>query len=150
MKGYSITDACIGCGLCARNCPEKAISGKPKEKYIIDGDACCRCGLCGRLCPRGAVLDEDGVAVEKEKKGERKNPHIDTAICAGCSICVEECPAGCLSLSEPEFRGDIRTVAFLRDQKKCIGCGLCAAYCPINAITMSGPEFIQDSPSGRG
>ncbi len=145
MKSYTITDDCVGCTLCARNCPVKAISGRVKEKHTIDAGLCVRCGLCGRLCARGAVLDENGNAVEKEKKGERKQPRIDRELCAGCSVCVEECPAGCLSLSEPRFHGDIRTVAMLENADKCIGCGLCSQYCPIGAIVMCLPDDAAES-----
>jgi NADH-quinone oxidoreductase subunit F len=52
---FEINDNCIGCGLCARNCPVDCISGKSKEKYVIEQDRCIRCGVCRDVCPVDAI-----------------------------------------------------------------------------------------------
>jgi NADH:ubiquinone oxidoreductase subunit F (NADH-binding) len=52
---YSVTDDCIGCTLCAQNCPAEAIEMKPYEKHQIDSDKCIRCGTCKSVCPSDAI-----------------------------------------------------------------------------------------------
>ncbi len=53
-----ITDDCVGCTKCARNCPVGAISGKIKEKHVIDQNKCIKCGACIDGCPKKAIVKE--------------------------------------------------------------------------------------------
>lgn len=53
---YSVTDACVGCTACARKCPVNAISGKVKEKHIIDTEKCIKCGVCMTTCKFNAII----------------------------------------------------------------------------------------------
>ena len=50
-----MSDKCIGCTKCAKNCPVGCISGKVKESHVIDESACIGCGKCAESCPKGAV-----------------------------------------------------------------------------------------------
>ena len=52
-KGYVITDACIGCGICQTVCPQSVISeGTP---FTIDQNHCLQCGNCYENCPVQAI-----------------------------------------------------------------------------------------------
>ena len=51
-----ITDKCKGCTACARKCPVGAISGKVKEKHVIDAEKCIKCGVCKEVCKFDAVV----------------------------------------------------------------------------------------------
>jgi NADH:ubiquinone oxidoreductase subunit F (NADH-binding)/(2Fe-2S) ferredoxin/Pyruvate/2-oxoacid:ferredoxin oxidoreductase delta subunit len=42
---------CVGCLLCLKNCPVKAISGERKKAHVIDQAACIKCGACFNVCP---------------------------------------------------------------------------------------------------
>lgn len=50
-----IRHQCKKCGLCARACPEKVISGDREHGYTIDTDKCIHCGVCFDVCKFNAV-----------------------------------------------------------------------------------------------
>jgi len=49
-------ELCKGCRLCAKNCPQDAITGEAKEPHKIDQDKCIKCGVCFDACKFDAVL----------------------------------------------------------------------------------------------
>ena len=53
-----LADKCIGCTLCARNCPTHAIIGEVKKPHVIEKDKCIKCGLCMQNCKFNAVITE--------------------------------------------------------------------------------------------
>ncbi len=51
-------ELCTGCHLCARNCPQNAITGEPKQPHEIMADRCVKCGICYDVCKFSAVVIE--------------------------------------------------------------------------------------------
>lgn len=49
-------EACTGCGLCARKCPQNAITGEKKKPHKLDQNECIKCGICYDGCKFGAIV----------------------------------------------------------------------------------------------
>jgi NADH:ubiquinone oxidoreductase subunit F (NADH-binding)/(2Fe-2S) ferredoxin/Pyruvate/2-oxoacid:ferredoxin oxidoreductase delta subunit len=58
LTNYVITDQCIGCTKCAKNCPVGAITGSVKQRHVIDLTKCIRCGACKKACPVNAITSK--------------------------------------------------------------------------------------------
>ncbi|MBE6133838.1 MAG: 4Fe-4S dicluster domain-containing protein [Erysipelotrichaceae bacterium] len=66
MEYKILPDKCVGCGLCARNCPVQCISktDQPTVRnpkmfiHKIDPSKCVKCGLCMSNCRFGAIIKQ--------------------------------------------------------------------------------------------
>jgi NADH:ubiquinone oxidoreductase subunit F (NADH-binding) len=52
---YIDDETCNACGLCAKNCPTQAITGKKKEVPTLNTSTCTVCGVCVDACPKNAI-----------------------------------------------------------------------------------------------
>lgn len=55
LMRFEINDKCVGCTVCARQCPVKCIAGERKEKHVIDQSKCIKCGVCYDVCKFNAI-----------------------------------------------------------------------------------------------
>lgn len=115
-------DNCLYCGLCMRNCPEKAITVDRKTKtWSVNHAECVKCGMCISKCPKNVLefqnASEEGV--------------IFSDSCIYCTLCAKKCPVGAITVDRPNKTWEI-------DRAACMRCGVCVAGCPKKALTI-GP-----------
>lgn len=137
---YRITEKCIGCSTCARQCPTGAIYGVAKRRFFVNPYQCILCGTCGRACPVTAIVDNEGEPVKRVKPKEKKEPVVDEDLCSGCENCVNICPFNCLSIKPDKAVETIKGVSYLEKKPKCVACGECERICAQEAIKLKDPE----------
>jgi 4Fe-4S ferredoxin len=152
-------ERCVGCGICEKVCPEKALS-RPTPPTVKDGrlvrkigvdiddNKCTFCGECVPLCPMNAIsIEIDGQekvpVIEKEVfPNIFKRIDIEVSKCNPvCKlVCQEKCPVKALQVivkrEEPEGE---KIIAVNIDRKLCIYCKQCEVACPLGAVHVIKP-----------
>lgn len=135
LASYRITDDCIGCGRCRKNCPWGAVIGDKKEKHLIEPLICQRCGTCWQLCSKRAVIDPAGEVRAGGGSGRAPRARIDGGACAGCRNCQLNCEQQAI-----DYRRGFPTGRCEVDEERCIGCGACLTYCASGCIEFGASD----------
>lgn len=70
-KGFTVSDACISCGLCARQCPVSAIEMRDSRPVWVK-ETCTTCLGCLHRCPKFAIQ----YCGQTEKHGQFVHPKV--------------------------------------------------------------------------
>lgn len=124
-------ELCIACGLCAKNCNQKAIH--IEKKAIIDHHKCVGCGECIVVCPRKAITqkEENQSKMLNEKIVEyvygilKDKPHFHINFIMNVS---PDCD--CFPANDMPIVPDI---------------GITASFDPV-AIDMASADLVNDAP----
>lgn len=155
---FSDAGKCLGCHSCELSCAiahggcglhEAAVRGltlRPRNRVVAAAGAtmpvqCRQCedAPCAFACPSGAIVQQDGRVVIREKN------------CVGCKVCVMVCPFGAITVkAEADARPDGRTNAGVA--RKCDLCAdtgrevpACVEACPTKAISLVDLEELRQS-----
>ena len=77
---FGVTDACVGCGFCARKCPVQAIEMRGDGRAarpVWAKPSCAVCLGCVHRCPKHAIDYGRGCAATRTRRhGQFKNPYV--------------------------------------------------------------------------
>ena len=85
---------CRGCGACARNCAQGAISYGEDRKAVIDEGKCVGCGRCIAVCPKNAVQInwDESTSNLNRKIAEYTKAVVDGRPCFHISLVIDVSP----------------------------------------------------------
>jgi formate hydrogenlyase subunit 6/NADH:ubiquinone oxidoreductase subunit I len=130
-------DGCIYCGLCARNCPQGAITvDRGSKTWSVDHDQCIECGICISKCPKKVLSFGDQVETPAPapKAEEPKAEAKPAAAPAPAAKPVDTSDVEEFGL--PKGRSEAESGQIQCNLDACIYCGICAKNCPVGALTV--------------
>ncbi|MBO7612123.1 MAG: 4Fe-4S binding protein [Elusimicrobia bacterium] len=130
-----ISDKCVTCGSCFKNCPSGSINLKDK---IIDNELCIRCLKCISVCPKQAI----SFGTENKKQAStfnrsRRNFVLGSVLVLGA---VATGVGSAIIRGKNFLKDKIRAILppgaddYSRFSSKCTSCRLCVAVCPNKVI----------------
>ncbi|MFO7837119.1 MAG: hydrogenase iron-sulfur subunit [Candidatus Thorarchaeota archaeon] len=123
---------------------------------VLDVDECIGCSLCAQECPRGVplMIEQDPEEAEVDAEGEKIlfKAAIDTLNCHACGVCQSLCPSEATQLnflSNQQLWSQIEEI--LRDAGPDNELTLCfhCEECAVSTIDIVGTNRMEYSPQTR-
>jgi ferredoxin len=118
---------CTGCGLCAVDCPTRALTLLEKGtegvyQLLFRHDLCTACGSCEKTCPESCLHLERGLELERRGKAARVLFEDKISRCRGCGsplfpqAMIKSLKTKLLSTGGPSLLFDLCPACRLRTQ----------------------------------
>ncbi len=122
------TYGCLGCGDCARACPNDAICLKDGIAHIIR-DRCIGCGICVENCPKGIISMMPNTFTVKVLCSSRDKGAVAAKNCKNACIACKKCEMTC-----PNGAIKVRDNLAVIDYSLCTNCKKCVEVCLMHCI----------------